>query len=125
MPIIQERQTMQDLRAAGFTQQQAEVLTEKFEATAQATAQDLKSFIVTELDKRFGELDKHMDKRFAEVDKRFAEVDKRFAEVNGRFSEQEAKFEHALRVHLTTILTALVGLLGLAVAIIKLFPNAH
>ena len=114
MPIIQERQTMQDLRAAGFTERQAEVLAEKLEATAQATTQDLKTFIIAEL-----------DKRFSEVDKRFSEVDKRFSEVGRLFSEVEAKFERALRLQLTTVLTAFVALLGLAVAIIKLFPNAH
>jgi len=114
MPIIQERQTMQDLRAAGFTERQAEVLAEKLEATAQATTQDLKTFIIAEL-----------DKRFSEVDKRFSEVDKRFSEVGRLFSEMEAKFERALRLQLTTVLTAFVALLGLAVAIIKLFPNAH
>ena len=107
MPIIQERQTMQDLRAAGFTERQAEVLAEKLEATAQATTQDLKTFII------------------AELDKRFSEVDKRFSEVGRLFSEMEAKFERALRLQLTTVLTAFVALLGLAVAIIKLFPNAH
>jgi len=121
MLIIKERQTMQDLRAAGFTERQAEVLAEKLEATAQATTQDLKTFIIAELDKRFSEV----DKRFSEVDKRFSQVDKRFSEVGRLFSEMEAKFERALRLQLTTVLTAFVALLGLAVAIIKLFPNAH
>jgi uncharacterized membrane protein YqjE len=96
MPIIQERQTMQDLRAAGFTQQQAEVLAEKFEATVQ----DIKAFFV-------------------------AELDKRFALVDQSFAEQEAKLQRALRMQMTGILAAFVGLLGLAVAIIKLFPNVH
>jgi len=91
---------MQDLRAAGFTQQQAEVLAEKFEATAQATVQDIKAFFV-------------------------AELDKRFALVDQSFAEQEAKLERALRMQMTGILAAFVSLLGLAVAIIKLFPNVH
>lgn len=100
MPITQERQTMQDLRAAGFSQQQAEVLAEKLEATAQATSQDLKGFIQHELSALEGRL-------------------------NVRFAEQEARFERSLRLQLAAILTAFVGVTTLAVAIIKLFPNAH
>jgi len=37
----------------------------------------------------------------------------------------EGRFERSLRVQLATILTAFVGVTTLAVAIIKLFPNAH
>ena len=91
---------MQDLRAAGFTQQQAEVLAEKLEATAQAASQDMKGFIRTELSAFEGRLDT-------------------------RFAEQEARFERALRLQLAAILTAFIGVTTLAVAIIKLFPNAH
>ena len=100
MPIIQERQTMQDLRAAGFTQQQAEVLAEKLEATAQAASQDMKGFIRLELSALEGRLD-------------------------ARFADQEARFERALRMQLAAILTAFIGVTTLAVAIIMLFPNAH
>jgi hypothetical protein len=39
-----------------------------------------------------------------------------------RFSQLEARFEHAMRIQLGTILGAFVGLLGLAVAMIKLLP---
>ncbi|MFI5400662.1 MAG: hypothetical protein ACHQZQ_06395 [SAR324 cluster bacterium] len=100
MPITQERQTMQDLRGAGFSPEQAEVLAEKLEAAEQATQQDLKEFIRQE----------------------FAQSRQ---EMNTRFAEQEARFERALRMQLATILTAVVAVTTLAVAIIKLFPNAH
>jgi uncharacterized small protein (DUF1192 family) len=108
MPITQELQTIQDLRGAGFTEPQALLLASKFEATAQATSQDLKSFIIVEMDKRFAALTAEMDRRFSLVDQRFA--------------EQKAEFERSLRIQLVAILSAFVGVTGLAVAIIKLIP---
>jgi hypothetical protein len=114
MPITQERENIQELRAAGFTQQQAEVLAAKFEATAQATSQDLKGFIRQEL----SALETRLDVRFAEISGRFGQTD-------GRIAEMEARFERALRLQLAAILTAFVGVTGVAVALIKLFPNAH
>jgi flagellar capping protein FliD len=107
MPITQERENIQELRAAGFTQQQAEVLAEKLEAASQSTSQDLKGFIRQEL----SALE--------------ARLDVRFAQMEARFAQMEARFERSLRLQLAAILTAFVGVTGLAVALIKLFPNAH
>ena len=111
MPITQERQTIQEMRAAGFSEEQALLLAAKFEATAQATSQDLKSFISAENERLRAELRADMKQLRADLDVRFA--------------EQEARFERALRVQVAAILTAIVGVTTLAVAIIKLFPNAH
>jgi len=122
MPITQERENIQDLRSVGFTEDQAIVLAAKLEAASQATSQDLKGFMVAELDKRFGEV----DKRFVDLESR---MNVRFAALEGSmsvgFAQLEARFERALRLQLAAILTAIVGVTGLAVAIIKLFPNAH
>jgi len=115
MPITSERQNIQDLRAVGFTEAQSVLLAEKLEATAKATSDDLKAFIVAELDKRFSALEARLDARFAALDARFAAVDTRFA-------EQESHFERALRLQLVSILTAFAGVTGLAVALIKLLP---
>ena len=124
---------MQDLRAAGFSPQQAEVLAEKLESAAQATQQDLKDFIRQELTTRFAEADNKATQFRQDVKAEFTQfrqdVKAEFAQVRGdmnsRFAEQEARFERSLRVLLATILTAFVGVTTLAVAIIKLFPNAH
>ena len=130
MPITEERQTIQDLRAAGFSEEQALLLAGKFEATAQATSQDLKGFMVAENDKRFGAMAAEMDRRFsamtAEMDRRFAEMERRFdaqaGEMDSRFAQMEARFERSLRLQLGVILSSLVGVVGVAVALIKLFP---
>jgi hypothetical protein len=129
MPITQERQTIQDLRDAGFSQQQAEVLAAKLEATAQATQQDLKEFIHRELTG----LEARLDARFAGLEGRIqvhsAEV---HAELRARFAESDAKLaELRTEVHATQkdlaykLIATLVAVVSLAVAIIKLFPNAH
>jgi hypothetical protein len=118
MPITQERETIQELRAVGFSEGQALVLAAKLESAAQAVSQDLKGFIIAELDKRFGEV----DRRFGELIQR---LDVRFAELDRRFAEQEARFERALRLQLAAILTAIIGVTGIALAILKFFPNAH
>ena len=97
MPITEERQTIQDLRAVGFTEQQAMLLAAKLETTAQATSQDLKSFIS-------------------------AELERLRADIEVRFAQIEARFERSLRVLLVAILSAYVGVTALAVAIIKLVP---
>jgi len=111
MPITQERQTMQDLRGAGFTQQQAEVLAEKLEATAQATQQDLKDFIRQEL-----------NTRFAESDNKFAQFRQ---EINTRFAELGTEM-HATQKDLAfKLIATMIAAISLAVAVIKLFPGAH
>jgi len=107
MPITPERQNIEELRAAGFTETQAIVLAAKFEATAQAVSEDLKAFITAELDRRFAAL--------------MSELNKRFGELEVSIAQMEARFEHSLRIQLATILSAFVGVATLAVAIIKLF----
>ena len=140
MPITQERQTMQELRAAGFSEQQAEVLAEKLEAAAQATQQDLKDFIRQELNTRFAESDNKFAQFRQEVKAEFAqfrqEVKAEFAQVrlemNTRFGGTELKIaELRTEMHATQkdlafkLIATIVAVVSLAVAIIKLFPNAH
>ena len=115
MPITQERENIQQLRAAGFSEDQAVLLAEKLETTAQSTSQDLKSFITAELDRRF----ETVDRQFESIDKKF---EKFAAEINAQFSKQEARFERSMRIQLATILSAFVAVTGLAVAVIKLLP---
>ncbi|MBI4082736.1 MAG: hypothetical protein HY423_09010 [Candidatus Lambdaproteobacteria bacterium] len=138
MPITQERQTIQDLRRVGFSEEQALLLAAKLEGAAQATSQDLKAFIVPDLDRRFGALGIELERQFAalsaelerraaEVDRRFGAVDARFerleAHMETRFAQMDAHFQRSLRLHLATILSAFVAVTGLAVAILKLFPG--
>ena len=114
MPITQERQTMQDLRTAGFSQDLAEVLAEKLEAAAVATQQDLKDFIRQGL----GQFRQEINTRFADVNTRFAQMDVKFAELRTEM--------HATQKDLAfKLIATMVAVTSLAVAIIKLFPNLH
>ena len=107
MPITQERQTMQDLRTAGFSQDQAEVLAEKLEAAAQATQQDLKDFIRQE----FTHFRQEINTRFAEMDVKFVEL-----RTEMHATQKDLAFK---------LIAAMVAAITLAVAVIKLFPGAH
>jgi uncharacterized sporulation protein YeaH/YhbH (DUF444 family) len=116
---------MQDLRAAGFSQQQAEVLAAKLEATAQATQQDLKDFIRQE----FAQFRQELSTRFADMDVKFAQYR---MEMNTRFGATELKIAelrtemHASQKDLAyKLIATIVAVTSLGVAIIKLFPNAH
>ena len=104
MPITQERQTIQDLRAAGFSEQQAVLLSAKFEETAQATSQDLKTFISAENERLRGD------------------VARQIGNLEVRLANFEARVERSMRIQLATVLSAFVGVTGLAVALIKLLP---
>jgi hypothetical protein len=111
MPITQERQTMQDLRAAGFSQQQAEVLAAKLEAAAQATQQDLKDFIRQE----FAHFRQEVKVEFTQIR---SDMDVKFAELRTEM--------HATQKDLAfKLIATIVAAISLAVAIIKLFPGAH
>ena len=48
MPITDALKTAADLRKVGFTEEQAAILAEKYEETAQAQSQDWKVFIRAE-----------------------------------------------------------------------------
>ncbi len=103
MPITEELKTAQELRAAGAAPALAELLATKFEATAVVTR-----------DSAFRDFQ-------AEVRALRADIDVRFAKMEAQNSELRASMETSLRV----FMAAMIAALGLAVAIIKLFPNWH
>jgi len=93
MPITNTLKTAAELKLAGFPENQANVLAEKFEETATAVSEDLKSFISRELDRKLNEL--------------------------------RVEFHSSMRDQTFKMMAVLIAALSLAVAIIKLFPNAH
>ena len=111
MPLTNTLETARRIEALGFTHQQAQGFAELLEDTAHATQQDLKDFIREQM----GAMEQRLEGKLSAMEGR----------INVRFAEQEARFEHSLRMQMATILTAIIGVVGLAVAIIKLFPNAH
>jgi hypothetical protein len=93
MPITNTLKTAAELRLAGFPENQATVLAEKFEETAAAVSEDLKTFISGELDRKLNEI--------------------------------RVEQHSSLRDQTFKLMAILIAAISLAVAIIKMFPNAH
>jgi hypothetical protein len=93
MPITNTLKTAAELRLAGFPENQATVLAEKFEETAAAVSEDLKTFISGELDRKLNEI--------------------------------RVELHSSLRDQTFKLMAILIAAISLAVAIIKMFPNAH
>jgi len=117
MPITEELKTAQELRAAGAAPALAELLAAKLEATAAAAR-----------DSAFRDFLAEMKSLRADIDVRFAQVDVRFAETRAQIVEmkaQNAETRAALETSMRVWMAAWIAALGVAVAIIKLFPNWH
>lgn len=100
MPITSELQNTRELREAGFSQQQAEKLAELFE---RSQAQGFE--------------------KFAEVLQR--ELGEVRSELREEIKDLRIELHQTLRDQLLKIVGVMVGVGGLAVAIIKLFPNLY
>jgi hypothetical protein len=105
-PLLDTLKTAEELRGVGFTDAQAKLMTMKYEEAAQAVSQDLKDFIR------------------AENEKLRLEMDVKFEALRADFQSLRADTQAALRDQTLKIITLFAGMLALAVAIIKLFPNA-
>ncbi len=138
MPITDALKTAKQLQQAGLTPAVAELLAEKFEETAQATHGSISELIRqefaalrSELGIQFAQIDgkfvqmegkfAQIDGKFAQIDGKFAQIDGKFAQMEGKLGELEGKFERSMRMQLV----AIIAVISLAVAIIKLFPNWH
>jgi len=148
MPITEELKTAQELRAAGAAPALAELLAAKLEGVAVATRDAAFRDILVEIKALRGDMNAEfksvradmaaefkalradmnaefkalradIDLRFARVDVRFAETHARIAEADARSAETRAALETSMRVWMA----AMIAALGVAVAIIKLFPN--
>ena len=100
------------------SQRQAEVLAAKLEITAQATQQGLKDFIRQE----FAQFRQEVKAELAQVR---AEMNNRFAQTDVKFAEMRTELHSSLRDQTLKLLAVLIAAISLAVAIIKIFPNAH
>ena len=102
MPITDTLKNAEELRRAGFPEQQANLLAAKLEETAQAQSEDLKSFIRTEL----GNMEARMEARF-----------------DARIESVRAEMHSLARDQLLKFITVMALMFSVAVAVIKLFPN--
>jgi hypothetical protein len=105
MPLTNTLETARRIEALGFTHQQAQGFAELFETTAQ----DARKELVTRAD--------------LEVTR--ADLERLIAEVRMEIAGLRADFRDELRKQMLWFFSVQIALLGIAVAIIKLFPNAH
>jgi hypothetical protein len=103
MPIAEELKTAQELRAAGAAPALAELLAAKLETTAAATR-----------DASFRDFQ-------SEVKALRGDIDVRFTKMEAQNSELRASLETSMGV----FMAGMIAVIGVAVAIIKLFPNWH
>lgn len=76
-------------------------------------------------EKRFETMQMQMDKRFEQVDKRFEQVDKRFEQVDKRLESQYGEImaiHQEIKLQMRWFFATTVGVGGLVVAILKLWP---
>lgn len=99
MPITDTLKTAEEFRQVGFSDEQAGLLSVKLEETAQAQSEDLKQFIRSQFSLQG-------------------------ARIDARLEGLRADFQTSLRDQLLKFITIMVGLISLAVVVIKLFPNA-
>lgn len=102
MPITNPLQNAQRLEALGFTARQAQGLAEILEEAIHANNQDLKEFIRAENERLRTDLK---------------------GEFRAEIAGLRAEMHSALREQLMRFITIVFGLVTIAVAIIKLFPN--
>ena len=121
IPITTELQNVRELKEAGFNDRQAEKLAELLERSVQ---QGFEKFVEV------------LDRNMAEVRQEFALLRSEMAQMesrlNARIDAMVAKIEAVraalYKAHselLLKIVATFVGVVSLAVAIIKLFPNLY
>lgn len=109
MPITSELDNRRKFKAAGFSDQQAEVPVETLERSVQ---QGFERFVEV-FDRGLSDLRTEMNARFASLEQR----------VDLGRAELRAELHSSLRDQMLKFITILMGVAGVAVAVIKLFPN--
>ncbi len=104
MPITTELQNIRELKEAGFTEQQAEKLAEIFERSQQ---QGFEKFVEV-LDQRLGEMEARLNAKF-----------------DSKIDGLRVEMYKAMNDQLMKMFALMVGVVSLAVAIIKLFPDLY
>ncbi len=103
MPITKELKNVRNFESAGFTHEQAETLADAIEESHADSQEDLKEFTRNEHDKQNKDLDIKLGKLKLQI------------------SESETRLIASQKDLLVKIFTIIVGTVGVAVAIIKLF----
>ena len=118
MPIASELDNTRRLKSVGFTEAQAEVLAEIVET---AQSRGFERFAET-LERQMRELRLETKSEFSALRGEIGAVRGEIASLRG---ELRAELHSSLRDQMLKFITIFSALLGLAIAIIKLFPDVN
>ena len=111
MPITEELKNVKKFESAGFTHEQAEALAETIEQAQVQGQEGLKEFIHNEFEKQ----NKNIDNKFSAFDSKFISFD-------SKLNALEARLMTSQKDLIIKIFGIIVGTVGVAVTILKLFP---
>ncbi len=112
MPITSELDNLKKLEAVGFDHKQAETLADVIEKSHVESQEGLKEFFRSELSKQIGGLDSKLSKEISNLD----------SKLNNEISNLRVEISRELKDLLIKIFGIIVGTVGIAVTILKLFP---
>jgi hypothetical protein len=116
--ITSELRNVRELKEVGFTEKQAEKLAELFE---RSQSQGFEKFA-----EMMAAMEGRLDARFAAVEARMTAMEERLTlRLDGKIDSLRAELYKALHDQLLKMFALVVGVVSLAVAIIKLFPDWH
>ncbi|MGR3318091.1 MAG: hypothetical protein ACUZ8O_06385 [Candidatus Anammoxibacter sp.] len=110
MPITKELKNIKTFESAGFTHEQAESLTDVIEESHADSQESLKEFIRDEL-----------GKQTKDVDIKFSNLDVKFSNLDVKLNALETRLMISQKDILVKIFAIIVGTVGVAVTIIKVF----
>lgn len=116
-PITTERQNIQLLRDSGFTQQQAEAVATVVENAIQSGFEKFSEVLSREL----GAIRNEISALRSEVRAEIAEVR---SELRIEIRDSRVDIQKSLNDQAWKIVASVTAIVGIGVAIIKLFPNA-
>ncbi len=147
MPITEELENLKKFESVGFSHEQAEVLTSVIERSHELSHESLKDFIrdeheklIKDIDVKFSEFDNKFSKQISDLDNKFSkqinDLDNKFSkqindldnrigrqinDLNSKISTLEVSLIAAQRDLLIKMFGIIVGTVGVAVTILKLF----
>ena len=125
MPITKELKNVKKYESAGFTHEQAETLAETIEESHVDSQESLKDFIRNELKGISNELDAKLTSISNELDAKITgisnELEKQTKDFDAKLSALETRLMISQKDLLVKIFAIIVGTVGVAVTILKLF----
>lgn len=119
MPITRELDNLKKLESAGFSHEQAETLADVIERSHVDSQESLKGFIhseITGIHKELNGIHKELDNKTNNLRCELA------GQISAEISNLHAEISRELKDLLIKIFGIMVGTIGVAVTILKLFP---